>query len=201
MPIRKKVARTHSSASAASTFDVVAGHGPSSKVSTTSRSASGRVCGKLFRPTRGVAAGSTPRTREVPSASLRAQSAACAAMIAANEAATAAHRVLITFPKPSKFGRICHCAGCCRLGNASCNSSDEFSHSVKPARRGMAEDIGRCPRRRGVASVELDHLRCGMRMAGSASRIRRTDCPRHPGRRCRCCAPSLPNCTRPTSAT
>ena len=32
---------------------VVAGHGPSSKVSTTSRSSSGRVCGKLFRPTRG----------------------------------------------------------------------------------------------------------------------------------------------------
>ena len=38
LPIRKKVARTHSRASAASTFGVVPGHGPSSKVSTTSRS-------------------------------------------------------------------------------------------------------------------------------------------------------------------
>ena len=36
LPIRKKVARTHSRASAASTFGVVGGHGPSSKVSTTS---------------------------------------------------------------------------------------------------------------------------------------------------------------------
>ena len=36
LPIRKNVARTHSLASAASTFGVVAGHGPSSKVSTTS---------------------------------------------------------------------------------------------------------------------------------------------------------------------
>ena len=81
LPIRKKVARTHSCASAASIFGVVAGHGPSSKVSTTSWSSSGSVCGKLFRPTRGVVAASTARMREVPSASLRGHSAASAAAI------------------------------------------------------------------------------------------------------------------------
>ena len=79
-PIRKNVASTHSCASAASTFGVVPGQGPSSKVSTTSWSASGSVCGKLFRPTRGEVAASTVSTREVPSASLRGHSAASAAL-------------------------------------------------------------------------------------------------------------------------
>jgi magnesium transporter len=29
----------------------------------------------------------------------------------------------------------------CPLGNACCGNSDEFSNSVKPARRGMADDV------------------------------------------------------------
>src|SRR5579864_7823388 len=67
LPIKKKVACTHSWASAASTRDVVGGQGPSSKVRTTSWSASGSDWGKLFKPTRGVVAASTARTRAVPS--------------------------------------------------------------------------------------------------------------------------------------
>ena len=90
LPIRKKVARTHSLRQRRQHLRRSSrGHGPSSKVSTTSWSSSGSVCGKLLRPTRGVVAASTARTREVPSASLRGHSAACAA-------ATKRHRV----PRP-----------------------------------------------------------------------------------------------------
>jgi hypothetical protein len=88
--MRKKVASTHSWASAASTFGVVGGHGPSSKVSTTSWSWSGNVCGKFFSPTRGVVAASTARMREVPSVPWRGQPAACAAIVHTTEATTAA---------------------------------------------------------------------------------------------------------------
>src|SRR5216683_466327 len=89
-PIRKKVARTHSWASAASTRGVVGSHGPSSNVSTTSWSSSGSVCGYSFSPTRGVVAASTLRMREVPSVPWRGQSAACAAVVHAVKAASAA---------------------------------------------------------------------------------------------------------------
>ena len=50
-PTRKKVACTHSAFSASSTFGVVVGQGPSSKVSTSSFGASGSVCGNSLRPT------------------------------------------------------------------------------------------------------------------------------------------------------
>src|SRR5229473_2959569 len=89
-PIRKKVARTHSWASAASTRGVVGSHGPSSNVSTTSWSSSGSVCGYSFSPTRGVVAASTLRMREVPSVPWRGQSAACAAAVHAIKATRAA---------------------------------------------------------------------------------------------------------------
>ena len=69
--------------------EVVAGIGPSSKVSTTSLSASGSVVGKCFSPTRGVVAASTVITRDVPSAPGFAQSAACA-VVADVRATTAA---------------------------------------------------------------------------------------------------------------
>src|SRR5260221_14206884 len=76
----KKVALTHSWRSAVSTASVVPGQGPSSKVSTTSLGCSGSVARKCLRPTAGVVAGSTARTRAVPSAAgLPEQSAAPAA--------------------------------------------------------------------------------------------------------------------------
>ena len=49
-PTRKKVACTHSAFSASSTFGVVVGQGPSSKVSTSSFGPSGSVCGELLAP-------------------------------------------------------------------------------------------------------------------------------------------------------
>src|SRR5262249_31952130 len=89
-PIRKNVARTHWSASAASTRRVVGGKGPSSKVSTTSLSASGRVAGNSFTPTRGVSLALTLSVRNVPKALLPAQFAAPAAPVATTTAAAAA---------------------------------------------------------------------------------------------------------------
>src|ERR1700757_699396 len=88
LPIRKKVACTHSWASAARTFLVVGGQGPSSKVSTTSLSCKGKVSGKLFSPTRGNAVASTVMTREVPSASLRGQSVVAASAVPPSAANT-----------------------------------------------------------------------------------------------------------------
>src|SRR6202000_66145 len=77
---------THSWASPASTFGVVGVHGPSSKVSTTSWSSSGSVCGKTLIPTLGVVAAAAARKGEVASAGLRGAGAACADAIHANEA-------------------------------------------------------------------------------------------------------------------
>src|SRR5260363_420009 len=63
----------HSSASAFSTAGVFTGHGPSSKVSTTSRSARKSNCLKWSRPKPGPPVVSTTTVREMPSASGLAQ--------------------------------------------------------------------------------------------------------------------------------
>src|SRR3954453_6340867 len=63
----------HSSASAFSTAGVLPGHGPSSKVSTTSRSARKSNCLKWSRPKPGPPVVSTTTVREIPSASGLAQ--------------------------------------------------------------------------------------------------------------------------------
>ena len=78
------------SASAASTRRVVGGKGPSSKVSTTSLSASGNVVGNDFSPTRGVSPTLTVSVRNVPSAVLFGQSAADEAPISSTSATEAA---------------------------------------------------------------------------------------------------------------
>src|SRR6516162_1547 len=97
LPIRKNVARTHSRASSASTFDVVGAHGPSSKVKTTSWSPSGKVCGKVFKPTCGYWAGSTLRIRDVPSAPACGHSAVRAGAMQANRIVSAAHAAPVGF--------------------------------------------------------------------------------------------------------
>src|ERR1700731_1345256 len=110
LPSTKNVARTHSAASAARIFGVVGGHGPSSKVSTTSWSLSGSVCGKLFRPTRGKETASTARIREVPSVSWRGHSAARASAVGVSEiaSASAAARVLERVTMRDEDGKIRH---------------------------------------------------------------------------------------------
>src|SRR5450755_4147153 len=100
--MRKKVARTHSCRNASRMRSVVPGHGPSSKVSTTSLGASGRVWGSCLRPTRGVVVASTARTRAVPSAfALPGQGgAAMAAVLSAAadaSARNAAHDPMVRF--------------------------------------------------------------------------------------------------------
>jgi len=95
LPSRKKVARTHSCLSASRTAAVVPGHGPSSKVSTTSLSASGRVAGKCLRPTLGVAATSTASTRDVPRASGLPAQVACASARAPYGSAASPIKVMI----------------------------------------------------------------------------------------------------------
>lgn len=71
LPTRKNVARTHSRASAASTFCVLSGRGPSSKVRTTSWSTRGTVSEKLFNlPANG------PSNRQRARATCRARAAA-----------------------------------------------------------------------------------------------------------------------------
>src|SRR5262245_25449350 len=91
----KKLALTHSARSAASTASVVPGHGPSSKVSTTSFGPSGRVTGKCLRPTAGVVAGSTASVRAVPS--LPVQSAANAGTAASVSAVPSAAAIQVRF--------------------------------------------------------------------------------------------------------
>ena len=68
LPNRKNVARTHSFLRASKTREVVPGHGPSSKVSTSSLSCSGKVEGNCLRPMRGSVLTSTWISRAVPSA-------------------------------------------------------------------------------------------------------------------------------------
>src|SRR5205807_154467 len=139
LPIRKNVARTHSWASAVSTRDVVGGHGPSSNVSTTSWSSSGSVCGKPLRPTRGVAAGSTLRMREVPSVPLRGQSAWAAALHAI-EMTRIALSTFMNLPSP-----FCRRIFTIALGVAHWVMRQatlrRVRSSVKLVRRGMAEDM------------------------------------------------------------
>ena len=116
------------------------------------------------------------------------------------EARPAAHSVVMNF-RSFRVGHIWHCAGCCRLGNACSDNSDEFSHSVKPARRGMAEDID-------VAQADADLRkapcstvsRCGMKRGRSVTNSsRRSRAPSTPPTG-RCCARWWRNCTRPISA-
>src|SRR5215471_11427177 len=79
----KKVAFTQLSARICSTWLLLRGSGPSSKVSTISWSASGSVSGYCIEPMRGCSRGSTTIVREVPSASgWPGQSAAEAAQVA-----------------------------------------------------------------------------------------------------------------------
>ncbi len=68
-PTRKKVAFTHWEARISRIWLLYFGSGPSSKVSTTSPSASGSVSEYCMVPMRGCSRGSTTRVREVPSAS------------------------------------------------------------------------------------------------------------------------------------
>src|SRR5437868_5096730 len=63
----------HSSSSALSTAGVLPGHGPSSKVSTTSLSVRKSICLKCSKPNPGPPVVSISTTRETPSASGLAQ--------------------------------------------------------------------------------------------------------------------------------
>src|SRR5437588_9811227 len=67
-PIAKKVAFTHCEARIRRTWLLLRGNGPSSNVSTTSWSRSGRDSGYCMLPMRGCSRGSTTRVRDVPSA-------------------------------------------------------------------------------------------------------------------------------------
>src|ERR1700740_1573176 len=68
-PISKNVALVQLSVSALSTFGVFSGHGPSSKVSTTSLSRRKSYCLKCSLPNAGPPVVSISTTRERPSAS------------------------------------------------------------------------------------------------------------------------------------
>src|SRR5262249_41504582 len=69
----------HSSASAFSTAGVLPGHGPSSKVSTTSFGCRKSYCLKFSKPNPGPPDVSISTTRETPSASGLLQAGCCAA--------------------------------------------------------------------------------------------------------------------------
>ena len=90
-------------------------------------------------------AASTARTREVPSVSLRGQSAACAAAMAHSDIKSAAPASRHQRRGPSgQPSHIWHCAGRCRLGNACSDSSDEFPFcQTGEARHGR--EYRRCP--------------------------------------------------------
>ena len=68
-PIGKKMPVVHSFASAFSTFGVFSGHGPSSKVKTTSLSRRKSICLKCSNPNPGPPVVSISTTRPMPSAS------------------------------------------------------------------------------------------------------------------------------------
>src|SRR5207249_1663493 len=76
LPIGKNVALTHCAASAASTAGVLFGHGPSSKVSTTSLGRRKSCSLKCSKPKPGPPVVSTSTMREIPSALGLAQPAA-----------------------------------------------------------------------------------------------------------------------------
>src|SRR3984893_1830820 len=88
---------------------------------------------------RGKRAASTRRMREVPSVPLRGHSAACASVTQTSEASAATGR-FANFP-----AIFCRRIFFIALGDAYWvmrdPSSDELNHSVKPARRAMAEDM------------------------------------------------------------
>src|SRR5215469_10184352 len=147
-PSRKKVARTHSCLSASSTRFVVPGHGPSSNVSTTSLSASGSVAGNSFRPTRGVVAALTVRTRSVPSASgLPGQGAAGAAAAADAKAQPSRSRIRITAVSLARSGDT-------RFGS---NSTTSRGPAFAVARRHRSHIALIAGRRHGLSHV-ADHL-------------------------------------------
>src|ERR1700723_130876 len=82
-PISKKVALEQLSVSALSTIGVFSGHGPSSKVSTTSFSRRKSYCLKCSKPNPGPPVVSISTTRAIPSASGLAQAAFAGAGAAA----------------------------------------------------------------------------------------------------------------------
>src|ERR1700730_5979804 len=91
LPIGKNVALTQCEASAASTAGVLLGHGPSSKVSTTSLARRKSCSLKCSKPNPGPPVVSTSTMREVPSAlGLLAQPAVAAVGVAAGAAAVLA---------------------------------------------------------------------------------------------------------------
>ncbi len=162
LPIRKNVARTHSCASAASTRDVVAG--PRAVVEgqhdLAIRKRQGLRKALQAHPRRGGGIdGENARSPE-------------------RSGARTVRRLRRRGPRdrgdngsskqPDRFrgslvsGRICHCARCCRLGNASSDNSDKFINPVK--RRGAVWPkiltLPRPPMRR-CSTV----TRCGTRMA------------------------------------
>src|SRR5207248_3594774 len=69
LPIEKNSALVHSSSSALSTAGVLPGHGPSSKVKTTSLSVRKSICLKCSKPKPGPPVVSISTTRLTPSAS------------------------------------------------------------------------------------------------------------------------------------
>src|SRR6185437_6296536 len=92
LPIEKKMPVVHSSASAFSTAGVFSGHGPSSKVSTTSLSRRKSSCLKCSKPKPGPPVVSISTVRPTPSAPgvLHAALAGCGGCAAADAAGAAA---------------------------------------------------------------------------------------------------------------
>ena len=149
----------------------------------------------------GWSAASTARTREVPSASLRGHSAAGAAATDVIDAATAAaqRRAEISGHLPlAIFGIALGVADWVMRAAITQTSS---LNSVKPARRGMAENIDVAQAARNLRQARCSTVsRCGTKRGKFVtSSSKRSRAPSMPPTG-RYCARWWRNCTRPISA-